>query len=152
IRLEWKAFWRSAAFKTNLALRIIMFLVAVYFAVFFIMMGVGLYFLLTELKLDPIPTVNRYMIYYIASDLVIRYFMQKMLFINITPMLVLPIPLDTIVHFALGKCIIAFSSFDHAVFIVPFANTLILHRYSATHVIPWLFGVYTVLNSGDSIP
>lgn len=151
IRLEWKAFWRSAAFKTNLALRIIMFLVAVYFAVFFIMMGVGLYFLLTELKLDPIPTVNRYMIYYIASDLFIRYFMQKMPVINIKPMLVLPIPRNTIVHFALGKSIISFFNIVHAFFLVPFAITLIYHGYSASHVIPWLFGVYTVLYCGNFI-
>src|SRR5690606_24042555 len=151
IRLEWKAFWRSAAFRTNLALRIILFLVAVYFAVVFIMLGVGLYFLLTELKMDPIASVNRYMIYYIACDLFIRYFMQKMPVINIKPMLILPIPRDTIVHFALAKSIISFFNIIHAFFLVPFAITLIYHDFPASQVVPWLIAVFALLYCGNFV-
>ncbi len=151
IRLEWKAFWRSAAFRTNLALRIILFLVAVYFAAVFIMLGVGLYFLLTELNLEPIATVNRYMIYYLACDLFIRYFMQKMPVINIKPMLIQPISRDTIVHFALGKSIISFFNIIHAFFLIPFAITLIYHDFPALQVVPWLVAVYALLYCGNFV-
>lgn len=108
--LEWKSFLRSASFGTNLALKIIMALGALYFMACFAILGVAAFFILKDEGLEPLETINRFMIYYFVIDLVIRYFLQKMPVMNIRPLLTLPIKRDTIVHFTLGKPLCRFST------------------------------------------
>ena len=78
IKLEWKAFARSASFGTNLALKIIMGLGALYFIVCFAILGTAVFFILKDQGMEPLATVSKYLIYYFVFDLVIRYFFQKM--------------------------------------------------------------------------
>ncbi|HEU0137251.1 MAG TPA: DUF5687 family protein, partial [Flavobacterium sp.] len=54
IRLEWKAFSRSAAFGTNLFIKILMGLGALYFAVCFVAVGALLYFGLKKAGYEPV--------------------------------------------------------------------------------------------------
>jgi len=109
ILLEWKSFFRSASFATNLALKIIMGFMAVYFMVIFVAAGVGMFFLLKEDgHVEPLAAVNKFLIYYFMADLVVRYFFQKMPVTNIKPLLTLPINRNAIVHYTLGKSIISF--------------------------------------------
>ena len=145
ISLEWKAFFRSASFATNLALKIVMGFVAIYFMLIFIGAGVAIFFLIKEeLHLDPLVTVNKYLIYYLVGDLVIRYFFQKMPVTNIKPLLNLPIKRSTIVHFSLGKTSISFFNILHAFFFIPFTVVLILNNYDY-HVIFWHLGIIALI-------
>ena len=145
ISLEWKAFFRSASFATNLALKIVMGFVAIYFMLIFIGAGVGVFFLIKEeLHLEPLAVVNKYLIYYLVGDLVIRYFFQKMPVTNIKPLLNLPIKRDTIVHFSLGKTSISFFNILHAFFFIPFTIVLILNDYDY-HVIFWHLGIIALI-------
>ena len=145
ISLEWKAFFRSASFATNLALKIVMGFAAIYFMLIFIGAGVAIFFLIKEeLHLDPLVTVNKYLIYYLVGDLVIRYFFQKMPVTNIKPLLNLPIKRSTIVHFSLGKTSISFFNILHAFFFIPFTVVLILNNYDY-HVIFWHLGIIALI-------
>jgi hypothetical protein len=98
--LEWKAFFRSASFSTNLALKILMGFIAIYFILVFLALELGLLYS-RKMNLDPIVTVNKFMIYYIL-DLISRLMLQKNPS-NEHSMLVFPIKKSTIVHFSLGK-------------------------------------------------
>ena len=49
ISLEWKSFFRSASFKTNLALKILMVIGAVFAILYFTMLGVGAYFIIKKM-------------------------------------------------------------------------------------------------------
>ena len=151
INLEWKAFLRSAAFRSNLAIRIILFFVALYFALVFVALGVGLYFGLVEEGLEPLQVVNKYFIYYIAGDLFIRYFMQKMPIVNIKPLLVLPVSRNTIVHFALGKSMISFFNIIHFFFLIPFSIVLIPHDFPAGHVLLWFLSICLLIYCSNFI-
>jgi len=106
--LEWKAFTRSASFGTNLAVKILVGFLAVYFTLVFLAIGIGAFYILKELKLDPIVTINKFMIYYLLVDLIIRLLLQKIPVMNIRPLLVLPIKKPIIVHFSLGKTVLSF--------------------------------------------
>ena len=64
LTLEWKAFIRSASFKTNLAFKIFMALLFLYFAAMFALAGIGVYYGLKKLGLEPLQTVNKFIIYY----------------------------------------------------------------------------------------
>lgn len=78
LMLEWRAFFRSASFATNLAMKILMGFLAFIFILYFLGAGIGLYYILkTELNVEPLQTVNQFMIYYLVTDLLFRMFMQK---------------------------------------------------------------------------
>ena len=60
ISLEWKAFTRSASFKMNLALKILMIFGALYFIVLFAAMGALSFFMIKEkINPDPIQVINK---------------------------------------------------------------------------------------------
>jgi len=92
ISLEWKSFIRAASFQTNVAMKILMGFAALYFILVFLGLGVGVFFMIEKMELgDPFEVVNRYMIYYLAFDMVFRYSMQKMPVTNIKPFLYVPL-------------------------------------------------------------
>jgi hypothetical protein len=151
IFLEWKSFLRSASFGTNLAMKIIMGLVALYFTAAFVLFGVGAFYILKEENLEPLSTVNSYMIYYLVLDLAIRFFLQKMPVTNIKPLLTLPINRDTIVNFTLGKSAISFFNVLHAFFFIPFSIVLIINGYSVLNVLLWHFGIAAMIYANNFI-
>ena len=145
IRLEWKAFFRSASLGTNIAMKIIMGFVAVYFILIFSVAGISVYFVLKEkLNLDPMLTVNKFMIYYLAMDLLIRYFLQKMPVLNIKPLLHLPIKRGTIVHFTLGKTALSFFNWTHAFFFVPFTIVALIDG-CGWNILLWHLGILALI-------
>jgi hypothetical protein len=151
INLEWKSFFRSASFATNLALKIVMGFMAIYFMVIFVAAGVAVFFLLKEeFHLEPLATVNKFLIYYLVADLVIRYFFQKMPVTNIKPLLNLPIKRDTIVHFSLGKTSISFFNMLHAFFFIPFTVVLLINGYGF-QVILWHLGIIALIYANNFI-
>ena len=143
--LEWKAFLRSASFASNLALKIFIGFFAVYFAVVFIAMGVGAFYILKEMNLDPLVTVNQFLIYYFFGDLIIRLLLQKIPVLNIRPLLVFPIKKPTIVHFSLGKTTLSFFNFIHAFFFVPFSIVLIYEGYDILGVLFWHLAIFSLV-------
>ena len=145
LNLEWKSFFRSAAFQTNIILKIFMVLGALYFIGIFSMAGVGAYFGLEKAGLEPLQTVNRFLIYYLVVDLLIKYFLQKMPVVNIKPLLILPFKKSKIVDFALGKTMVSFFNCIHAFFFIPFSVVLLIKGYDPLHVITWHIGILAMI-------
>ncbi len=151
IKLEWKAFFRSASFATNLALKIIMGFAAIYFMVIFVLLGIGIFYIIKEeLHMEPLATVNKYMIYYLVADLAVRWFLQKMPVTNIRPLLTLPIRRNIIVHFTLGKTIISFFNFLHAFFFIPFMIVLLKNGYGVQAIF-WTIGFMALIYCNNFI-
>lgn len=144
IWLEWKSFLRSASFGTNLAMKIIMGLVAVYFLACFAIMGTAAFFILEDMEYEPLQTVNKFMIYYFAVDLMVRYFLQKMPVMNIRPLLTLPIKKGTIVHFSLGKTALSFFNWTHALFFIPFTVVLLAKGYGYQAIL-WNIAMFALV-------
>ncbi len=151
ISLEWKSFFRSASFATNLVLKIFMGLAALYFIGIFVLGGIGVFFLIKEeLHLDPLATVNKFLIYYLVGDLVVRYFFQQMPVTNIKPLMLLPINKNKIVNYTLGKTIISFFNVIHAFFFIPFTVVLLLNGYDY-HAVLWLLGIWALIYANNFI-
>jgi hypothetical protein len=145
IYLEWKAFTRSASFATNIALKIVMGFIAIYFTLVFLALGIGAFYILKKMNLDPLITVNKFMVYYILMDLVIRFMLQKIPLMNIRPLLIFPIEKSTIVHFSLGKTILSFFNLVHGFFLIPFSIVLIVEGYDPVSVILWFTALFSLL-------
>jgi hypothetical protein len=140
IKLELKSFLRSASFGSNLALKIILGLFAALIILEFLALGVFSYDIMEEANLKPLETVNKFLIYYLAIDLIIRYFLQKMPVTNIKPLLILPINRSTIVHYSLGKTAISFFNVLHAFFFLPFTARLLFEGFGFQAIL-WHIGV-----------
>ena len=145
IYLEWKAFTRSASFGANLAMKILIGFLMVYFSIIFIGAGVGAFYILKEMNLEPLLTINKFLIYYFLIDLVIRLLMQAIPVLNIKPLLVLPFKKPTIVHFSLGKTAISYFNWVHALFFVPFAIVLIIEGYDVLGILFWLLAIFSLI-------
>ncbi|WP_196851146.1 DUF5687 family protein [Flavobacterium sp. CG_9.10] len=145
IYLEWKAFTRSASFATNLGLKILMLFLIAYFSVAFLALGIGAFYILKEMKLDPLVTVNKFLIYYFLLDLIIRLLLQAIPVMNIRPLLILPIKKPTIVHFSLGKTILSFFNFVHAFFFIPFTIVLIIEGYDVVSSVLWYLAMISLI-------
>jgi hypothetical protein len=145
IYLEWKAFIRSASFGKNLTMKIIIGFLMIYFSLIFIAMGVGAFYMLKEMNLEPLATLNKFLIYYFLGDLVIRLLLQSIPVLNIKPLLALPLKKTTIVHFSLGKTILSFFNWIHALFFIPFTVVLILNGYDVVQIIFWHLGVISII-------
>ncbi|MWB93819.1 hypothetical protein GON26_05565 [Flavobacterium sp. GA093] len=145
IYLEWKAFTRSASFGTNLAMKILIGFLMAYFSVCFIAVGVLLFYGLKEMNLDPFVTINKFLIYYLLFDLLVRLLMQAIPVLNIKPLLVLPFKKPTIVHFSLGKTALSFFNWVHALFFIPFSVVLIMEGYDVLSVICWNLAIFSLI-------
>lgn len=145
LKLEWKAFLRSASFGTNLALKILMAFGAIYLILVFLLIGIGGFYMLQDLKLDPLKAVNKYLIYYFALDLIVRLLLQKIPVMNIRPLLVLPINRNTIVNFSLGKTILSFFNLIHLFYFVPFTIVLLMEGYDGLSVITWFMAILSLV-------
>lgn len=109
-------------------------------------MGFGSYFIIEKkLELDPIEVVNKYIIYYLASDIIMRYLLQKIPVINIKPLLVLPIKRSTIVSFALGKTALSFFNYIHAFFFIPFSIVMLIEGHDPLSVGLWHLGILALI-------
>ncbi|NDI98562.1 hypothetical protein GWA97_05705 [Flavobacterium sp. LaA7.5] len=146
IALEWKAFFRSSAFASNMVLKVFMIIGAIYFTGMFLLLGFGSYHIIKDATdEDPLLLVNRYMIYYLVSDLLVRLFLQKIPIINIRPLLTLPIKRGTIVNFALAKTAISFFNVIHSFFFIPFSIILLVEGYDPLHVVFWHLGIMSLI-------
>jgi hypothetical protein len=150
LSLEWKAFFRSAALSANLAMKILMGFLAVYFTAIFLVFGVGCYYILEkELKLNPVETVNKFMIYYVVGDLAFKLLLQKVPVINIRPFLVMPIKRGTIVNFAIGKMFFSFFNIMHWFFFVPFSVVMLIEGHSPVSVATWFIGMMALIYANN---
>lgn len=145
LTLEWKSFVRSASFKTNLAFKIFMALLFLYFAAMFVFGAIGAFYGIKKVGLEPLQTVNKFMIYYLFADMMMRYFFQKIPTLTIRPLLVLPIKKNTIVHFSLGKTVLNYFNTTHAFFFIPFSIILLMNGYNFLGVITWHLGIFTII-------
>jgi Family of unknown function (DUF5687) len=152
ITLEWKSLFRSASLGANLGMKILMGFFAVYMIVLLAGAGIGVFFLLKdELHLEPLSSVNKFIIYYLVIDLIIRFFLQKMPVMNIKPLMTLPIKKDTIVHFTLGKTALSFFNWMHCFFFIPFSIVLMMNGYTILNVILWHIGIAAMIYCSNFI-
>ncbi len=145
LTLEWKAFTRSSSFSVNLALKILMILGAIYFITIFIGLGFGSYFFLEKAGLEPFSTINKFIIYYLLFDLIIRFFFQKMPTLTIRPFLNQNIKKNSIVHYTLNKTVVSFFNFIHWFFFIPFTIVLIAKGFDSLQTIVWCISMLLFL-------
>lgn len=134
-----------------MAIKILMGFLALYFTLVFLAVGIGAFYILKKLHLDPIVTINKFLIYYFLFDLILRLLLQKIPVMNIRPLLVFPIKKSTIVHFSLGKTVLSFFNFIHAFLFLPFSIVLIYEGYDVLSVILWHTAMVSLIYTNNFV-
>lgn len=146
ISLEWKQYFRSAYWQKSMALNILLVFLALYFVVSFLFLGVALYPILKETfpDQDPLVIVNSYLFYWFLTDIVIRFFFQKLPVMSVKPLLTLPIKRRKVVHYVLGKSSFSFFNFLPLFAVIPFGVMLIINEYPMISVIFWILAILII--------
>lgn len=149
LTLEWKAFIRSASFQMNLVIKILLGLAAIFYSIMILSLGFVAFYGLREQKLEPLSTINHYLIYWWAFDLVVRYFLQKTPVMQVKPFLSQPVKKKTITHFLLAKSAVSFFNIYPLFFFVPFSVVMLLNGYSAAGVICWHLAMLAIVYANN---
>lgn len=120
---------------------------ALYFATVFLLLGLGLYPLLQELfpQQDPLKMANRYLLLWLAVELVVRFMLQSLPVISIKPLLTMPVSKRKIVNYVLIKSFFSFFNLLPLLVIVPFGFFIIYKSdYNSSAVFAWMLAVFAL--------
>jgi hypothetical protein len=129
--LNLKESMRSAVWHRKLIVNVFLVLTFLYLIGNLLLLGILLDDVLISLPIDDIDyntdrevfvlkRLNRYLLYYFFTDLLIRYFMQKLPAMSIQPYLHLPIPRASLVHFLLIRSVWSPFNLWHFILFIPF--------------------------------
>ncbi len=146
IYLEWKQFVRASYFQKGIAIKILLILGAIYFGGIAILLGGSSFFILKKSfpDIDPIVSVNNFLVYWVLFELMIRYFMQQLPVLNIKPLMIIPIKRSTVIHYLLGKTTISFFNFISLFLFLPFSIVLLVKGYPILNVIFWFLSLMCI--------
>lgn len=146
LKLEWKQFIRSASFGKSIALKIFMGFFAIWILLGFLSLGAGAYFLLKEEypEQDPFKLANKFIVFLLIIDLIVRYLMQKIPVMDIKPMLLLPIKKRKLVNYVLTKSVFSFFNLGAFILYIPFAFVLIAKGYDVVGILSWTLFILTI--------
>ena len=147
LNLEWKQYFRSSYWQKSMAINILMVFFALYFIVMFLGLGFGLLFILKKAfpEQDAFVIANGFLFYWIIGDLLMRFFLQKLPVMSVKPLLTLPIKRSTVVNYVLGKSAVSFFNFLPLFAIIPFSIMLMSDGYAKPMVLTWMFTMIIVV-------
>jgi len=124
-----KHYWlnslRSPGYYKNLVVNIFVGLMALYFLVIFVMLGLLLPRMLQEMvpQYDPAATFNGIIIYAVIALLMIRYLMQPLSRLNLQSYQVLPVKRSTLVNYLMLKPLLNPLNYVILCLAIPFSIT-----------------------------
>ncbi|HHH50567.1 MAG TPA: hypothetical protein ENK52_06280, partial [Saprospiraceae bacterium] len=153
LSLQWKETIRSAFWEKNLVTNILLGLLALYFALNFLVLGIFLDRILLKIfpDSDPFFIFNRFVLYYLLFDLFMRFMIQQFPTISIQPYLHLPIPKKKLFHYLLIKSIPNFFNWVPFLLIIPFFIKVVVPNYGATQNVVWLLAIAGLILNNNFI-
>jgi len=153
LSLEWKQFKRAASFEKKIVIKILMAFFILYFTAIAISIGASIFFILKKTipNTDPLVLINNFLIYYLLADLSIRFFIQQLPFINVKPLMLLPIKNNSIIKYLIGKSMLSIFNIIPLFLFIPLSFTLYIHNYYGWHVLTWFIGIIFLIQSNNLI-
>ena len=147
ITLEWHRFFRSSYWQKSLALNILLGFAGLYLLLLYLSAGIGLYFFLKKhfSDEDPLQLVNNYLLYWLISDLIMRYMAQGLPQASVQSLLILPVKKRQISRYILLKSTLSFWVWLPLMFFVPFAAVLWYHDYNHLYITLWLSTIFGLI-------
>lgn len=145
LSLQWKAFFRSSSLGKSIGLKILMGFLAIYFIIIFLLLGIGLYPLITDRfpEMKPVEAVNRFVLIWLGMELLLRFMLQNLPVMSVKPLMVTPVPKRKMINFVLIRSLLSFYNFLPLFVIVPF-SLFVLYKtnISIVGMLAWMTSVY----------
>src|SRR5690606_27939926 len=154
LKLEWKAFFRSANLNKNLAVKIFLGFMAIYMAFSALALGIALYPALKEIfpEQKPMFVLNRFILIWFVCELVMRYILQNLPVLNMKPFLVQNIKRKEIVRVLLIKNFFSFYNLLAPLLFIPFAIwNIVQNDFSVIQILGWLVAVLSLVLVANSL-
>lgn len=148
LKLEWKAFFRSASLGKSIGLKVLMGFLAIYFMSSFLVLGIALYPMLQEFlpNQKPMEALNNFVAIWIVTEIIARFILQSLPVLNIKPLMINNIKRKTIIHFVLLKSIFSFYNTLAPLAIIPFGMWCISQGdYSTVQIIGWMVAMLALI-------
>lgn len=137
---SWKEQFRSAIWAKNLVANIFLGFAALMITVYALLLGVFLKEILESVlpERDPVSVINSIIIYYVAFEFFIRFFLQNVPVLSIQPYLHLPVKKAKMINFMLRKSL--FSPFNvlGIFFFAPFAIRVVSDASGTAAALGWI--------------
>lgn len=138
--LEWKSFFRSASLGRSLALKIVMFFIALYFLSAAFIIGISIYPILKEKfpEQQPMYVFNNFIAFWFLWELTVRFMFQSLPVVNAKPLLVNNVRKNKIIHYILTKTIFSPFNWVAPLIFIPFGVwVIVLKDFSFFAVLSW---------------
>ncbi|MCC5918480.1 MAG: hypothetical protein JJU02_14255 [Cryomorphaceae bacterium] len=130
-------------------LKLLLGFLIMYFGVAFFLLG---WLVLPELAkqniTDSVSAIDlsaRFIIFYVVSDILMRFFFQPASSVELRHYVLLPISYRKLIHYMMGRSMFNFFNLLALLIILPFAYKLILPNHGALTTSFWLFGFLSIL-------
>ncbi|WP_372774996.1 DUF5687 family protein [Mangrovibacterium sp.] len=150
LSLSVKELTRSSSFGKSIATTIMLVFLGLYFALVFFSLGV---FVIPEALAKQFPNqeltsvLNRYLLIYFASDLLIRQFLQNLPTISFKPLSILNMKRRRIVTYLLNRSLLHFFNVLPFFLILPLFFRIVLPDHPGTGAIAWLVSIVLLVLS-----
>jgi hypothetical protein len=143
---QWLQFRRSASFERELGLTIFVWVMALFVLITFISLAFALPKTVHKIPgvTDPVWFINQAIVYFFLSELLMRYFLQKVPALDIQPYLHLPVKRKWVAGFLLGKSLLSPFNFLSLILTAPFAVEILIPHTGATGTFAWLISVFFI--------
>jgi len=150
---EWLEKTRSTFWRKNLIINIFLALFLAIFVLYFIFLALYIDVILHKIfpHDDIVAKFTLFLFYYFVSDIVMRFFFQKLPILKIQPYLLLPIRKTKIFHFLMIKSLFSFLNFFPLIVLIPFAFKVVLPEKGFIFGINWLISVLFLVLSNNFI-
>jgi hypothetical protein len=140
---QWKESIRSSYLQKSILINIILGIFLLYFLVNLILLGLFLGRILLSAipDADPAQTFSNILLYYFLADFLLRFLMQPMPVLSITPYLHLPVRKNSLFHFLLLKSGLSLFNFFPLLIMIPFVVNTYIPAHNAGEGITWLFTI-----------
>ena len=135
--LRSKAFFRAPQLATNIIMLLLLGINLLTFSFLFLGLGIGVYFFFKEADLEPFEQINKYLVYYFALDLVVRYLFQKFNPMNIRPLLLTRLTKARIVNHILIRSVVSVFSLVNLLFFIPLIIVLCVNEPHTFSILVW---------------
>ncbi len=118
---------------------------ALYFMILFLLLGIGLYPLITNRfpTLDPVEAVNRFVLLWLGMELLLRFMLQNLPVMSVKPLMIIPVSKRKMVNFVLVRSLFSFYNLLPLLVIVPFGLFVLYKTNHGTGgVVAWMTGLY----------
>lgn len=140
LKSQWLSFRRSPTFEQSVAVNIVLVLLALYFILIAIFIGLAAQYIISDYFPDsePVNIFSGFFAYYLIIDLLMRFMVQKYPVIDVHKYVNLNIKKKSIVKFLLFKSLFSFFNLLPLFILIPFFVMTVVGAFTIGPAIVWL--------------